>query len=347
MKEYDSIPILVGNSKQSQSIFYKNEKESILTEKQVKEQIASFLKKAKDKEKPKQVVFLGDCFSELSEEKQEELLKVAYDAVIEGKISNIAVTTTPIGVTKEMLKRFKKYKVKTIELSFYSSNNYLLQRAGLDYTFEQIKQVSKWIHRSGFILGHAIKIGMPESTRIDEINTVKESIRLHPKLVRISPVIVEKGTKLQTEYETEEYEPLSVVQAVERCKELVYLYHRKRINDLHIEMPIGLTKKNVIAGPFHTEFRQLVESNIWYDSIVDRIKKYNVKVKEVEVTVNPSDMNAAIGYGKENLKKLDELYDVTLKVVMDAKIKPGKSEMKIVETYTDFKEDEKKEKVHK
>ncbi len=61
-------------------------------------------------------------------------------------------------------------------------------------------------------------VGLPESTRIDEINTAKALVKLKPKMVRIYPVLVIKNTKLEEEYNEGKYQPLSVVQAVEICK---------------------------------------------------------------------------------------------------------------------------------
>ena len=52
-------------------------------------------------------------------------------------------------------------------------------------------------------------------------------IKLKPKMVRIYPVLVIKGTKLEKELEEGEYNPLTVSQAVERCKELLYLFNKK------------------------------------------------------------------------------------------------------------------------
>ena len=43
------------------------------------------------------------------------------------------------GHSKEILKRLKKYKVKTIELGVQSSNEYVLQKAGRGHTFEDVK----------------------------------------------------------------------------------------------------------------------------------------------------------------------------------------------------------------
>ena len=89
-------------------------------------------------------------------------------------------------------------------------------------------------------------------------------------------------------------------------------------------------------GPFHPAFRQLVESGIWKDTIVEKIKKLNVKVKEVVVTVNPIDENNVIGQKRENIKDLKELYDVDLIVKTDEGLNQGKSKIEITKTYEDF-----------
>lgn len=189
-------------------------------------------------------------------------------------------------------------------------------------------------------------VGLPESTREDEINTAKALIKLKPKMVRIYPVLVIKGTKLEKECKEGIYEPLSVVQAVEICKQLVRLFTNKKIQVIRVGLQNtdeicepGSNESEVVAGPFHPAFGQLVESSMWYDAIVEKIKKLNVKVKEVEVFVNPRDVNNVIGHKKENIRKLRELYEVELIVKQDSKIKQGKSRVEITKTYKDFLEE--------
>ena len=189
-------------------------------------------------------------------------------------------------------------------------------------------------------------VGLPESTRIDEINTAKALIKLKPKMVRIYPVLVIKGTKLEQEYKQGKYKPLSVVQAVETCKELVRMFANKKIDIIRVGLQNtdeiqdpGNEKSEVVAGPFHPAFRQLVESSMWYDAIVNKIKKLNTKVKEVEVTINPIDVNNVIGHKKENILKLKDTYDVDLIIKQDEKIKQGKSKIEIIKVYKDFLEE--------
>lgn len=189
-------------------------------------------------------------------------------------------------------------------------------------------------------------VGLPESNRIDEINTAKALIKLKPKIVRIYPVLVVKGTELEKEYNEGTYEPLTVVQAVETCKQLVRMFNDKGIEVIRVGLQNtdeicepGSNESEVVAGPFHPAFGQLVESSMWYDAIVEKIKKLNVKVKEVEVFVNPRDVNNVIGHKKENIRKLRELYEVELIVKQDSKIKQGKSRVEITKTYKDFLEE--------
>ena len=96
----------------------------------------------------------------------------------------------------------------------------------------------------------------------------------------------------------------------------------------------------VVAGPYHETFRQLVESSINYDKIIDKIKSYNVKVKEVEIWTNPVDVNNIVGFKKENIKKLKDVYDLDAKVRQNKKIKRGKIVIKVVKVYKDFLDDE-------
>ena len=319
-----------------------------VTKEEAKKIIDNFLENIKDKDAKKEIAFFGGSFTGIDENVQEELLKVAYDYIEKGEVDSIRISTRPDYINKEILKRLKKYKVKTIELGVQSANDYILGRANRRHTFKDVEKASKLIRWYGFNLGHQMMVGLPESNRIDEINTAKALIKLKPKMVRIYPVLVIKGTKLEKEYNEGIYEPLSIVQAVETCKQLVRMFTDKKIEVIRVGLQNtdeicnpDNKESEVVAGPFHPAFGQLVESSMWYDAIVEKIKKLNVKVKEVEVTVNPIDANNVIGHKKENVIKLKDTYEVDLIVKQDEKIKQGKSKIEVTKTYNDFLEENK------
>ena len=310
--------------------------------KDVVKTVDTFLSNFKDKNAKTEIAFFGGSFTGIDENLQIKLLEVANKYIKEGKIDSIRISTRPDYIDKTILKRLKKYHVKTIELGVQSSNDYILKKAGRGHNFEDVKKASKLIRRYGFNLGHQMMVGLPESNKLDELNTAKDLIKLKPKMVRIYPVLVLKNTKLEKEYYSGEYETLSIEQAVERCKELVYMFSKKRINVIRIGLQntdiITEPEKEeseVVAGPYHPAFGELVKDSIWYDNIVEKIKKINVKVKEVEIEVNPQNINNVVGHKKVNTIKLKEMYNVDVKIKGNAKIKVGKFNLKILKTYLD------------
>ncbi len=196
-------------------------------------------------------------------------------------------------------------------------------------------------------------VGLPESSREDEINTAKALIKLKPKIIRIYPVLVIKGTKLEKDYLEEKYKPLTVTQAVETCKELLSMFNKRKIDVIRIglqstdeiSMP-GKENSEVVAGPYHPAFRQLVESELWYDTIVNKVKKLSVKVKEIEIMVNPKDINNVVGHKKVNKNKLKELYNVDVVIRQNKKIKEGKIKINITKKYKAFLNEQDKVKIN-
>lgn len=311
-----------------------------ITAKDVKQTIEDYLKNFRDNSKYVEVAFWGISFTGIDREVQIELLESVNKFIKENKVYSIRISTKPEHINKDTLKMLKKYHVKTIELEAQSTNNYILKKSKSGYTFEDVKKASKLIRRNGFKLGHQMMVGLPESTEIDEINTAKDLIKLKSKIVRIYPVWVVKGTQLEDDYNSGEYKPLTVEQAVERCKEITYLFRKNGINIIRIGLhsteeltTLDHDGSKVVAGPFHPAFKQLVEGAMWYDSIAERIKSINTKVKKVEIQVNSSDANIAIGYKSANIEKLKEYYDVEVVIKSSRHIKPGKFEIKVLETY--------------
>ena len=345
MKKEYIIPIFVPHLGCPNNCTFCNQKKisgqtKMVTANDVKDTIEYYLSHFKDNNKYVEVAFFGGSFTAIDTNKQIELLEAVQEYIQNKKVNSIRISTRPDAIDKEILKRMRKYHVKTIELGVQSTNNYILNKCKRGHTGEDVKKASKLIRRYGFILGHQMMVGLPESTKQDEINTAKELIKLKPKIARIYPVLVIKDTELANEYERGEYTPLTVGQAVERCKEIVDLFNRKKINVIRIGLQNteeisdpSTEKSSVVAGPYHPAFRQLVESGMWYEAILNKIKQINSKVKKVKIIANDININNIIGHKKENILKLKEIYDVDVVIEKNEKIKPGKFELKVIESY--------------
>ena len=351
MTKHYIIPIFVPHLGCPNDCVFCNQKsisgqQKMITKEDIENTINFYLNNIKDKEAKKEVAFFGGSFTGIDVEKQEEFLQTAYKYIKNNQIDSIRISTRPYYINKPILKMLKKYKVKTIELGVQSANDYVLRQSHRNHTFEDVKKASKLIRWYGFNLGHQMMVGLPDSTKIDEINTARELIKLKPKMVRIYPVLVIKNTKLEKDYLDEKYKPLTVVQAVETCKEIVPMFMKKGIEVIRIGLQNtdeitdpSIKGSEVVAGPYHPAFRQLVEASLWYDNIVERIKELNVKVKKVQITVNPKDVNNVVGHKRENVNKLKDMYELDLIVKQEDKIKSGKFELEVLETYPEFLEE--------
>ena len=350
MKHY-IIPIFVPHLGCPNDCVFCNQKsisgqQKMITKEDIRNTINFYLENIKNKEAKKEVAFFGGSFTGIDVEKQEEFLQTAYGYIKKGKIDSIRISTRPDYIDKTTLKRLKKYKVKTIELGVQTANDYILKQCKRNHTFEDVKKASKLIRWYGFNLGHQMMVGLPDSTKIDEINTARELIKLKPKMVRIYPVLVIKNTRLEKDYLDGKYKPLTVIQAVETCKEIVPMFMKKGIEVIRIGLQNtdeitdpSIKGSEVVAGPYHPAFRQLVESSLWYDNIIEKMKELNVKVKKVKITVNPKDVNNVIGHKRENIDKLKDMYELDLIVKQDEKIKKGKFNLEVLETYPEFLEE--------
>ena len=197
MKKQYIIPIFVPHLGCPNDCVFCNQKSisgqtKQVTKDDVKNTIEEHLKYISDKKADVEVAFFGGSFTAIEEKKQIELLEAANDFIKNGIIKNIRISTRPDYIDKKTLKRMKKYNVKTIELGVQSANDYILEKAGRGHTFKDVIKASKLIRRYGFVLGHQMMVGLPESTKLDDINTAKALVKLKPKIVRIYPVLVIK-----------------------------------------------------------------------------------------------------------------------------------------------------------
>ena len=297
----------------------------------VKEIIEYYLDNFQDTDKKVEVAFFGGSFTGIESKVQEELLSAAYEYIKCGKVDSIRISTRPDYINQDILDLLKKYNVQTIELGVQSANDYILQKSRRGHSFDDVKKASRLIRKNGFILGHQMMVGLPDSTQKDEIETARKLIKLHPSIVRIYPVLIIKGTKLEEDYINGEYSPNTLEQAVETCAKLLKMFDKKGIEVIRIGLQSteeicepGNEGSQVVAGPYHPAFRQLVESRICYDEISRKIRRLNNKVKTVRVSVNGKLINNFVGHKKENVKRIKEIYNVNMIVEKNDEVKDYK-----------------------
>ena len=142
------------------------------------------------------------------------------------------------------------------------------------------------------------------------LDTVRKIVDLKPQFARIYPSLVIKDTYMEHMYRIGEYNPLELNKAVEICKKMLIFLESNYINVIRIglqptdEMRIG---KNIVAGPYHPSFRQLVESEIYKDminSILDSV--LTNPYANISISFNFSDYSNIIGQKKSNVKYFND-----------------------------------------
>ena len=140
MKKEYIIPIFVPHLGCPHQCTFCNQKEisgqtKQVTANDVKETIEYYLKNFKDDSKYVEVAFYGGSFTAIDERKQNELLEAANEFIKQGRVNSIRLSTRPDYIDKSILKRLKKYNVKTIELGVQSANDYILAKCQRGHNF--------------------------------------------------------------------------------------------------------------------------------------------------------------------------------------------------------------------
>ena len=74
--------------------------------------------------------------------------------------------------------------------------------------------------------------------------------------------------------------------------------------------------------------------------INEKLKNINTKAKEIMITVNPQIVNDIVGYKRENIKKLKDIYNLDVKIRQNEKYSLKKIKIEITKTYKEFADDD-------
>lgn len=277
-----------------------------------------------------EVSFFGGTFTAIPVELQKELLEVAYDYKKKGKIHKIRMSTRPDAINTYILSYLKEYSVDIIELGVQSLNEEILKKAGRGHTVKDVEIASKLIKDHGIILGHQIMPGLPGDTFDIDIETCIKSIKLKPDIVRIYPALVIKETPMELMYIKKEYKPYSLDEAIEISKKMFLLYKEAGINVIRMGLQ-GTDSiaegKDIVAGPFHPSFRELVESSLITDMILD----YVDSKKNISIEINNKDISKLYANKKMYFKEMLNKRIGKTEVLINNKIKRGTYKINVIE----------------
>lgn len=260
-----------------------------------------------------QLAFFGGSFTAIDLELQEELLAVGKHYKDLGVIQSIRCSTRPDAISNDILKLQKKYGMDIIELGIQSLDDKVLKLSNRGHTQKDSENASMLIKEHGFVLGHQIMPGLPGSTKQNDIDTCMASISMKPSMVRIYPTLVIKDTDLVQMYKDGSYNPLTLTESVEICAHMCSMYSLNGINVIRmgLQNTSSVTDDaDVVAGPFHPAFGQLVEEKLYLASVVLTLSELDLRGKNIIIKSNKRLISNIAGQKKSNIEELKEKFSI-------------------------------------
>lgn len=299
-----------------------------MTDKDAEEIIQRYLKTIDSKGATVEIAFFGGSFTAIPRDDQDKFLALANKYLMKGQIHSIRLSTRPDYINMDILNNLKKYGANIVELGIQSMDNEVLDIAQRGHTAQDVIDAIKLLKQEGFIVGAQLMVGLPFDSEYKAMETVKKIVDLKPHIARIYPVLVIKDTYMEDMYRQSLYTPLTLDQAVRISKKMLIYLERAGISVIRVGLqPTDDLKMgaNVIAGPYHPSMRQLVESEIYKDMIINMLESNGKDdLKQIQIYCNPKDFSTVVGQKKSNYEYIKKLYkDKMLTIKEDTSVDIG------------------------
>lgn len=261
-----------------------------------------------------EIAFFGGTFTLLPEMHQRKYLDAVFNYVKDKRVKGIRMSTHPEAVSEGAMKLFKNKGGRMVELGIQSLDRSVLKSAGREINFNKITKAVRCITRHKLHLGVQVMLGLPEDTIQKSILTAKRLIKLKPETVRIYPTVVIKGTRLAEIYKKGGYKPLNIKEAVEWSAKIADIFEKGNVKVIRIGLHTlereGL-KRNILAGPYHPAFGQMVRSRQMRDKIIAILGDKKIPNRSyIEISAPKEMFNVICGHRGEERRALEKMFGV-------------------------------------
>jgi len=325
VKKHKTIPVFVPHLGCPQDCLFCDQKKITgeikqVTAERVREliRIGASHKKAGEK---LEIGFFGGSFTGIPEKDQKALLTPAFEAKSDGLLDGIRLSTRPDYINDRILERLQAFGVTCVELGAQSMDDEVLTLARRGHTAAQTEAAAQAIKASGIDLGLQMMTGLPGDTLEKTLHTAERFLAMEPTCVRIYPTVVIRGTALAQLYEQGDYTPLTVEEAVERCRQLYHMFADRQIDIIRMGL-LNMKQEDILAGPYHPSFGELVLSAACYDKLAEALQGYSGKT--VQIGVHPAYVSVLCGHKRKNLLRLEQEFGFQeIKLLQTEKIERG------------------------
>jgi len=264
-----------------------------------------------------EIAFYGGTFSALPTGMQEQYLDAARRFVFAGQVSGVRISTRPDALDDACIDRLKSAGVTTIEIGCQSFDDKVLLASGRGHTSADACSAVRRCLDAGVMVGVQLMPGLPGSTPDESLLSLRTALNLRPTFLRIYPTVVIEGTELADMWRRGEFQPWSLDETVDLCADMLYECRLAGVPVIRLGLQHdSQLESNLLAGPYHPAFGQLVRSRLWRRAVA------NVAADESQCAVNPVDLSDVIGHCCENRQWFNEHYP-DLTVNSNPEVSPG------------------------
>lgn len=252
-----------------------------------------------------ELAFFGGNFTGIPMSEQQRLFDLVRPYCQRIGVQGIRLSTRPDYISDDKVDFLKANGVTTVELGVQSLDDEVLARIRRGYTAETVERAAEIIQKHDIEVGMQMMLGLPGDTAEKALRTARRIIELGATNTRIYPTLVVARTLLARWYEQGLYTPLTQQEAVNQCKDILYLFETNNITVLRVGLhPTEgfISHTDYLAGPFHVAFKELVQTEIWHDIF----SKATLPTGDLVITVPESQLNAAVGHGGKNRNALQQ-----------------------------------------
>lgn len=299
-------------------------------EKQIN-QYLQWIKPSRDNE----IAFYGGSFTALPLELQKELLVLADKYIKLDIVGAVRISTRPDYIDSDRVDLLKAHHVNLVELGVQSLDDNVLRIAERGHAAIDVVRAVECLRTKNISVGIQLMVGLPGQDWQSLIDTVHKVVMMKPDVARIYPLLVIKDTPLATMFKEKLFEPLNLQTAVAQAS---YVYEQLIGSGIQV-IRVGLQadeelckKDNIIAGPFHPSFGEMVKSFQYRCWVAEQLEESNDGINGVTIAHNSKTTSQLKGihkcneifwqritnYPKIELLADDSLQEATFKINMSA-----------------------------
>lgn len=276
------------------------------TEESIKSEINLWLERSPRHGRRVQVAFYGGSFTGLPLERQQRLLAAVQPFMVSGQVDGIRLSTRPDYIKQDTPTFLRDFGVETVELGVQSMDQKVLDQSRRGHSVQHVVTSIAILQAAGISTGVQLMIGLPGETTAHAISGTKRLAQLQPDFARLYPALVIRGSGLEGLYNQDQYRPLSLAQAIILAGRLTIILAHHGIKVIRTGLqPSAELEANLVAGPYHPAFGELVKTRIFFKELRRQLSPY--RGRPCRLIIAEQDRSIFSGQKRCNLNRLHQL----------------------------------------